>query len=106
MKKVIAFVTKDGKRPFKDWLESLDRKVKVKAYRYIDRVAMGGSKNSVKPLKDGVFEIKIDTGPGYRIYFGEDGDKIIVLLVGGTKRNQQKDIDKAKEYWREYGEST
>ena len=49
-----------------------------------------------------LFEIKIPHGPGLRVYFGEDGDKIILLLVGGDKRSQSRDIKKAKEYWSNY----
>ncbi len=69
----------------------------------IQRVAQGGSKKSIKALKDGVFELKIPQGPGYRIYFAEDGNEIIILLIGGDKKTQGRDIDKAKEYWRSYG---
>ena len=60
-------------------------------------------KNPSKSLKDGVFEIKIPFGPGLRIYFGEDGDQLILLLIGGDKGSQKKDIAKAKEYWSDYG---
>ena len=56
----------------------------------------------VNLLVDGVFELKLDFGPGYRIYFGYKTDTVFVLLFGGHKKGQQKDIDKAQEYWREY----
>lgn len=71
--------------------------------RTIQRVAKGGARKSTKALKDGVFEMKIPHGRGYRVYFAEDGDEIIILLVGGDKKTQSRDIDKAKEYWRNYG---
>jgi len=65
-------------------------------------VAQGGAKKSIKSLKDGVFEIKIPYAGGLRIYFGEDKQKVILLLIGGDKKTQQRDIRKAKEYWRGY----
>jgi putative addiction module killer protein len=55
-----------------------------------------------KGVGDGVLEYKIDFGPGYRVYFGRDGDTIVILLTGGTKKRQQQDIDTAKTYWRDY----
>ena len=76
--------------------------VQAKVDAYITRVALGGAKKNVRALKDGIFEIKIDFGPGYRVYFGEDGRQIIVLLVAGDKSSQRKDIQKAKQYWQNY----
>ena len=79
------------------------RLAKAIIIRTIQRVAQGGAKKSIKALKEGVFEIKIPHGPGYRVYFAEDGDTLIILLIGGDKRTQSRDIKKAKEYWRSYG---
>ena len=53
-------------------------------------------------MGDGVFELKLDFGPGYRVYFGFEGDVLLILLVGGNKGGQQKDIDKAIAYWRDH----
>lgn len=104
MKKSVHYYTKNnGKSPFLDWINSLDIKQQVIVDRYIQRVARGGARKSVKNLKDGVFEIKIPYSSGLRVYFGEDGNKIILLLVGGDKKTQNRDIKKAKEYWRYYG---
>jgi putative addiction module killer protein len=61
-----------------------------------------GNLSNVKGVGEGVLECRIDFGPGYRIYFGRDGEKIIVLLTGGTKKRQQRDIDAAHAYWRDY----
>ena len=83
-------------------LSHLSVKIQARVSAFIDRVAAGGGKKNVKPLGDGVYEIKIDVGPGYRVYFGEDERAIILLLVGGDKRTQSKDIDTAKHYWRQY----
>jgi putative component of toxin-antitoxin plasmid stabilization module len=57
---------------------------------------------NAKGVGEGVLEYKIDFGPGYRVYFGRDGDTIVILLTGGTKKRQQRDIDAAKAYWRDY----
>ena len=61
-----------------------------------------GNMGDVKPVGQGVSERRIDYGPGYRVYFGKDGDELIVLLVGGSKKRQQKDIDQAKALWTDY----
>ena len=104
MKKAIDYyVTKNGKAPFLEWNERLELKSQIIVDRFIQRVASGGAKKSIKGLGDGVFEIKIPYASVLRIYFGEDGDNIILLLVGGDKKTQKRDIEKAKEYWREYG---
>ena len=103
MKSIHYYVTENEKTPFLDWINNLDIKSQVIVDRLIHRVAAGGAKKSVKNLKDGVLEIKIPHASGLRVYFGEDGDKIILLLIGGDKKTQSKDIKRAKEYWRNYG---
>jgi putative addiction module killer protein len=102
-KKVIYYAFRSGHSPFKDWLKRLDNLSRAIVIRFIQRVATGGAKKSVKALRDGIFEIKITYGPGYRVYFAEDGDKVILLLIAGDKKTQARDIQKAKEYWRSYG---
>lgn len=97
------YVTSNGKAPFVEWISNLDMKSQIIVDRYIQRVAQGGAKKSIKNLKKGLFEIKISYGSGLRIYFGEEGRKMILLLIGGDKRTQNKDIKKAHKYWREYG---
>lgn len=69
--------------------------------RAIVRMEQGNFSNA-KGVGEGVMEYKIDFGPGYRVYFGRDGDTIVILLTGGTKKRQQRDIDAAKAYWRDY----
>ena len=105
-KKVIYYTLENGNSPFKDWLKKLDNLSRAIVVRFIQRVATGGARKSVKALKDGIFEIKITHGPGYRVYFAEDDNEIIILLVGGDKKTQTRDIDKAKEFWRTYGKQT
>ena len=84
------------------WIDRLDKSARAKVYTYVDRVAAGGAKKNVKALGDGVFEVKVHIGPGYRVYFGELGDAIILLLVGGDKSSQSRDVKIAKQYWRDY----
>ena len=103
IKKVRYFVTENGKSPFEDWLNRLDNSVQAIVVRLIQRIAKSEAKESIRTLKDGIFEIKIPYGPGYRIYFAEDGKDLIILLIGGDKKTQNRDIEKAKEIWRNYG---
>jgi putative addiction module killer protein len=63
---------------------------------------LGAGKKNIRHIGKGVFEIKLDTGPGYRIYFGQIGNTVILLLAGGDKKSQFQDIQKAQDYWREY----
>ena len=100
--KVIFYVDESGNSPFEDWIESIDAVIRAHIFVVIERVACGGSKKSIKALKGGISEIKIPKGPGYRVYFGMDGQKLIVLLVGGDKSTQKKDIQKARKLWSEY----
>lgn len=67
----------------------------------LERIADGNLSN-VKSVGSGVLECRIDFGPGYRIYFGRDGDRLVILLAGGTKKRQQEDIHVAIEHWGEY----
>lgn len=102
MKAAKTLQLENGREPYSEWIESLDLRTQARIFAYVDRVAAGGGKKNVKALGDGVFEIKIDFGPGYRVYFGDDGPTIILLLIGGDKKTQNKDIETAKQYWRKY----
>jgi putative addiction module killer protein len=75
--------------------------VGAKITRAIARMEQGNFSN-VKSVGEGVLEYKIDFGPGYRVYFGRDGDTIVILLTGGTKKRQQRDIEAAHGYWQDY----
>lgn len=97
-----TYETKQGKRPFSEWLSSLkDLKAKAKVRLRLDRLAMGNF-GDCEPVGDGVSELKIDFGPGYRVYFGRIGRTCVLLLMGGSKRGQQGDIEKAKAYFEDY----
>ncbi|MCY4643416.1 MAG: type II toxin-antitoxin system RelE/ParE family toxin [Bacteriovoracales bacterium] len=95
-------MTDNGISPFKTWFEKLEQTTRAISARSIQKVARGGGKKSVKSLKDGVFEIKISYGPGYRVYFAEEDNEIILLLIGGDKKSQNRDIKKAKDFWNNY----
>lgn len=96
------YQTDSGKLPYKIWLNSLhDVKVKSVIRVRLDRL-MVGNFGKCKVVGDGVFELKIDFGPGYRLYFGKIGMNCILLLVGGDKSSQTADIKKAKFYFEDY----
>lgn len=102
-KELIIYADSRGRQPFIMWLESLDMSVKHRVQQRIIRLS-SGNYGDYKFLDQGVYELRLDFGPGYRIYFGESGNKIVVLLTGGNKRTQKKDIDKAIQYWSSYKE--
>ena len=95
------FVSASGEEPFAEWFAGLDVAASAKIARALARMEQGNLSN-VKSVGEGVLEFRIDFGPGYRIYFGRDGETIVVLLVGGTKKRQQRDIDAARLYWQDY----
>lgn len=96
------YETSDGRFPFEDWLNSLkDITARSLIRKRLTRIRLGNMGNA-RNLGDGVWELKIDFGPGYRVYYGEDGPKIVVLLIGGDKGTQPRDIQKAKAYWEDY----
>ena len=88
--------------PYLDWIESLrDRRAKQKIDARIGRVRLGNFGHA-RGVGEGVFELKIDYGPGYRVYFGQDGRELIILLCGGDESTQNGDIQQAKAYWADY----
>ncbi|MEG4498074.1 type II toxin-antitoxin system RelE/ParE family toxin [Microcoleus sp. F10-C6] len=96
------YTTPDGKVPFSEWLDSLrDLKAKFKIDRRLDRVGTGNF-GDYRSVGEGVYELRINYGPGYRIYFGQVEETIVLLLIGGDKSTQEQDIRKAKTYWTDY----
>jgi len=87
--------------PFHRWYARLDPRSAARVRTALARLQAGNTAN-VKSVGSGVHEIRIDQGPGYRIYFGWDGPRLIIVLAGGTKRRQQDDIDTALRRWRHY----
>ena len=100
----IRYYLSAGKSPFADWFADLDPAARAKVTVAIVRLEQGNLSN-VKSVGEGVLEYKIDFGPGYRVYFGRDGDTLVILLYGGTKKRQQRDIERAIAYWRDYKQS-
>ena len=93
------YVTVDGRSPFSEWLNGLsDIKARARVRIRLDRVSLGNF-GDCRSLGGALHELRIDYGPGYRVYFCEIGDRIVLLLTGGPKRTQQRDIDQAKAYW-------
>jgi putative addiction module killer protein len=84
-----------GDAPFAEWFAELEPVAGARIARAIARMEQGNLSNT-KGVGEGVLEYKIDFGPGYRVYFGRDGDTIVILLTGGTKKRQQRDIDAAR----------
>jgi putative addiction module killer protein len=93
--------TEGGRSPFAEWFDDLDAVTAVRVDRYIRRLEAGNF-GAAKPLRDGVFELRLDFGPGYRVYYGREGRTIIILLGGGSKRRQDADIAAAVERWKRY----
>ena len=98
MYKVVEFETADGKSPFTKWLLKLPKAVSVRIQARLYRFE-SGLLGDYKRLGQGLFEARIHFGSGYRVYFGIEGQELIVLLIGGDKGSQKQDIKKAKEYW-------
>lgn len=98
---VREYIDTAGRSPFTKWLRALNVQAAAKVATALERVADGNLSN-VKAVGNGVLEYRIDSGPGYRLYFGRDGDRLIVLLAGGTKKRQQEDIRQAKANWKDY----
>ena len=91
----------DGRSPFGDWFAALDATAAAIVTVALTRLADGNT-SRVEPIGEGAAEIRIDRGPGYRVYFGWDGKTLVILLGGGSKRRQQKDIQAALACWRDY----
>jgi len=106
MVEVLRYLTASGRDMVRDWLDRLrDPKAVARIVMRIDRLA-DGNFGDCKPLRKGVWELRIDYGPGYRVYYAMDGRDRILLLCGGDKRTQATDIDRAVEYWNDYKKRT
>ena len=95
------YVALGGRQPFAEWFADLEPVTRAKMTRAIARLEQGNATN-VKSVGEGVFELRVDFGPGYRVYFGNDGPDLVILLMGGTKKRQQRDIDAAHISWQDY----
>lgn len=95
------YLDPEGRDPFAEWLSALDPQARAKVAAHLVRMKNGNFAN-VKGVQKGVFEKKIDWGPGYRIYFGKDGEDLVILLGGGSKARQDEDIENAHDRWQDY----
>ena len=96
------YVTASGNDPYQQWLDGLkDVKGRVIIQRRIDRVT-NGNFGDHRFCRDGVWELRIDYGPGYRVYYAREGETVVLLLCGGSKRSQSADIKEAARYWLDY----
>lgn len=100
----VRYYQSDGESPFATWLGELDPTARTKVTVAIVRLGQGNFSN-VKGVGEGVLEYRIDFGPGYRVYFGRHGETLVILLCGGTKKRQHRDIAQAIAYWRHYKQS-
>ncbi|MFO1433331.1 MAG: type II toxin-antitoxin system RelE/ParE family toxin [Candidatus Competibacteraceae bacterium] len=95
------YLDEQGNSPYAKWFDSLNAHAAAKVAIAVYRLEQGNFSN-VKGVGGGVFENRIDFGPGYRIYFGKDGDQLIILVGGGSKKRQQADIQAAQARWQDY----
>jgi putative addiction module killer protein len=95
------YLSAGGESPFESWFSDLDAPAAAKVSVALVRLGQGNTSNA-KGVGEGVLEYRIDWGPGYRVYFGRDGETLVILLTGGAKQRQQCDIERAKELWADY----
>ena len=100
---LLEYLDEKGLSPFEDWFNRINAQAAAKVTTALVRLENGNTSNA-KSLGGGVYELKIDFGPGYRVYFGYDGPKVVILLAGGTKKRQNIDIETAKKRWNNYKE--
>lgn len=100
------YVSAAGANVFSEWFAALaDRQAQARIRVRIDRIERGLF-GDCEPVGEGVWELRIDWGPGYRVYYARAGETILLLLCGGDKRKQQADIERAKDYWHDYKKRT
>ena len=99
---LVEYTTPDGKSPLETWLRNLkDTKSKARILNRIDRLRLGNF-GDCKSVGSGVYELRVHFGPGFRIYFGLEEQQLVILLCGGDKDTQQKDVARAIKYWEEH----
>ena len=101
MPELREYLDTDGRGVFGRWFADLDAAAAARVATALTRLERGNFSN-VESVGEGVAEYKIDFGPGYRIYFGQDGGDLVILLAGGTKKRQSRDIAEAKLLWADY----
>ena len=99
--RVAEYLDASGRSPFRRWFDDLDATAAAKVSVALFRLGQGNFSN-VEGVTGGIFEYRIDFGPGYRVYFGKDGPTFVILVGGGTKKRQSRDIRAAGEAWMDY----
>jgi putative addiction module killer protein len=99
--RVVVYIDAAGRSTFTRWFEGLNAEASAKVTTALYRMGQGNFSN-VEGVGGGVFEYRIDFGPGYRVYFGKDGEALVILLGGSSKKRQQRAIDAARQSWTEY----
>lgn len=103
-KEIIFYQTADGARPCEEWLEDLrDRQAEARIQKRLIRLR-AGNPGDFKTVGSGVYELRIDYGPGYRVYFAFAEQQLVLLLCGGDKSTQAADIEAAQKYWKDFKE--
>ena len=99
---IAHYLTADGHDPVQDWMDAVrDMRARVAILRRLERMKVGNFGDH-KFCRDGVWELRIDTGPGYRVYYAQAGETLVLLLCGGDKRSQRSDIERAATYWQDW----
>ena len=101
MAEIQYYEAEDGSRPFLEWFEGLDPAVQNRVATAVARFELDNFGDS-KGVGEGVMERRLTFGPGYRVYYGREAGRVVILLTGGTKKRQQRDIERAKRLWFEY----
>ncbi|CDL81020.1 type II toxin-antitoxin system RelE/ParE family toxin [Xenorhabdus szentirmaii] len=102
MNEIKHYIDKNNRNYFAEWRNQIrDIKAKIAVDRRLMRIELGNFGDH-KPIREGVWELKIDVGQGYRIYYAKSGNTIVLLLCGGIKRTQSADIERACVYWRDW----
>ena len=100
-KQIIIYANQDGYEPFAEWMDNFAKQGKRRILQRLRRLEQANY-GDVAPIGDGLSELRMFFGSGYRVYFGEDAENIVVVLCGGNKSTQNQDIEDAKVYWKEY----
>ena len=103
---VLHYQTADGRIPYREWLDTVTDPIGYSAIAVREDRLARGLFGDHKPVGDGVWELRVNTGPGYRVYYARAGKVVVLLLCGGSKRTQASDIKAAKLYWRDYEQRT
>ena len=99
---ILEYLTEDGRNPFREWSRGLrDRMARARVRVRLNRVRLGNF-GDCRSVGSGVSELRVPHGPGYRVYFGRQGRAVVILLCGGDKASQARDIASARTYWADY----